>query len=253
MDNVVLLFVVAVVALLGALIVAQTLSKRRRPQGKAAVQGPDIRECLRKAGVELLDELEIGGEFSRGDLVEQLTRHHGNHREMAAIMQARMPSGRWRWPRFEEYQRERARWQWQELASEIRDASAEEVLDWLKVSELKEELRRSGSDKGLSQLRKPELRQLLLKQITAERIEAIKQEAIEQLDDPEQIEEREAIGAFCAYLLKLGYQMYRQRQMSDPDIVQYRPYRRLSADGFEPCHCTPHDCIVLLWDDPFWS
>jgi SPP1 gp7 family putative phage head morphogenesis protein len=204
-------------------------------------------------------EIEAPQDALKALLPDLLIAHtSGDPRREKETIMKHMPEGSWRWQYYENQKLEQEKDIYEERVNEINNTSLSELLNWLKVPELRALYKEHSSGKsGASGKKKAEIIKAICSVVqsdTAEHLaESLRNRFISEVAKPGSIDYREMCMLFARRVTMIAYAYRRRKQMLE--ISDRYPFWEFIAsdDPDTPMKCKKLNGKVFRFDDPFWD
>jgi hypothetical protein len=206
------------------------------------------------------EEVEADRSALEGLLAELIVAHASGspRREQETVMKY-LPEGAWRWAAFENFIFERDKEAYEEEIDEIKNAPLCEMLNWLKVPELREIYKDHVAAKSgpIGKKKKADIIKTICAdidpQMSDQIVESLRNRFLSEVEKPETVNYREMCNMFARRVSMFAYSIQRRKQMLE--MTDWRPIWKFKA-GFSPEtpeRCKKLDGKTFKFDDPFWK
>lgn len=205
-------------------------------------------------------EIEADRSALEGLLAELIIAHaSGNPRREQETVMNHLPEGTWRWTAFENFIFERDKEAYEEEIDEIKNAPLAEILNWLKVPELREIYKDHIAAKSgpIGKKKKEEVIKTICSDIepdvSEQIVESLRKRFISGMEKPETVKYREMCNMFARRVSMFAYSIQRRKQMIE--MSDWRPIWKFRAgiSPETPERCKKLDGKTFRFNDPFWE
>ncbi len=226
-------------------------SKELRQQDQNPEKLSDV-EILYLALGFLLQEAKLKNDIEVRELIDILDRGFKNVESAAKELEQVLPENSLIWPPYEIEIAIRQEASYEKELGQIKSMSSSELLETLKIADLKEIYLRVVRAKPKAKLRKGELISELEKILPDDEKDSIQNTLIISLPDPNKVEYRRKLQSFVRRFNILRYGILRNQQRLS--ISSRRKYWQFKASVLAeaPPGCKEIDGITKKWDDDFW-
>lgn len=178
-------------------------------------------------------------------------------REQETVMK-HLPEGTWRWVSYENHLLERDKESYEEEVEEINSSSLQDLLNGLKVIELRALYKKHSVEKsGSAGSKKAEIINAICSVVESDVAEEItgllRKRFISELRVPGTVNYREMCNMFACRVAMMAYAFRRRKQMLEISD-RYPSWKFIADDNPDvPKRCKKLDGKAFRFDDPFWD